>query len=135
MRQQAKEPFGDAVETQPDIARYVTERLPRREGFHETAQRQIGSKVRRGVVIDSVVDESVTERFPSTQASNDARTEHGSDLLNNFRMKQWIALILVQQILEAHDSVEQAHESDLEGGVFIFFSDYRYNDTSCVDLR
>jgi hypothetical protein len=31
--------------------------------------------------------------------------------------------------------VEQAHESDLEGGVFIFFSDYRYKDTSCVDLR
>ena len=34
-------------------------------------------------------------------------------------MKQWIALIFVQQILEAHDSVEQAHESDLEGVVFI----------------
>jgi hypothetical protein len=71
------------------------------------------------VVIDSVVDEIVTERFSSTQASNDVRTEHGTDLLNNFRMKQWIALIFVQQILEAHDSVEQAHESDLEGGVFI----------------
>jgi hypothetical protein len=40
-------------------------------------------------------------------------------LLNNFRMKQWIALIFVQQILEAHDSVEQARESDLEGVVFI----------------
>jgi len=25
VRQQAKEPFGDAVETQPDIARYITE--------------------------------------------------------------------------------------------------------------
>jgi hypothetical protein len=109
VRQQAKESFGDAVESQPDIARYVTERLPRREGFHETAQRQIGSKVKRGVVIDSIVDEVVTERFPSTQASNDARTEHGSDLVDNVRMKQWIAMILVQQILEAHGSVEQAH--------------------------
>ena len=87
------------------------------------------------MLLDVIVDQVITELLSLTHVSDDIRTEHGSDVLNSIRVEERTIMMFVQQILEARKSVEQAHESDLEGSNFVSFSDYRHDNASRVDLR
>jgi hypothetical protein len=135
LRQEAKEPFGEAAQAQVDLIRCRGERLPRGEGVYETRQGQIRREPLRNMIFDTVVDEIVTERFPPAHPSNYIRTEHGFELLYGIRVKERSSTILIQQILETRSSVEQTYEPDLEGCDFVPFGHNRHDNASGVDLR